>query len=360
MTEAVANGDQKPPTWQRRLLEPHIAEFLSAAVRPLNDQSQPNLQALAFALQDLKNIKLNIKLNGYALARQLAAELPVRTDLAPRFVGLASKCSTQADMTSDWVAYWLGQLGSPVLFHRKLWEYAYVLQHMWDHGILGPGKRALGFGCGQEPVPSLLAAMGVSTTITDLMPDAREAQNWSGSQQHTASRDSCFYPHIVDREAFDAHVALRYVDMRAIPADLTDFDCCWSICALEHLGSIQAGLDFIRNALSTLKPGGVAIHTTELNYLSEDQTVDNWPTVLFLRKHFEDLTARLTAEGHEVVPLDFNVGSDPLDLFVDLPPYPDAWSAYEASIFPPSMHLKLSIAGFASTCFGITVRRRAG
>jgi len=31
-----------------------------------------------------------------------------------------------------------------------------------------------------------------------------------------------------------------------LPADLTGFDFCWSICALEHLGTIAQGLDFIK------------------------------------------------------------------------------------------------------------------
>ena len=39
--------------------------------------------------------------------------------------------------------------------------------------------------------------------------------------------------------------AYREVDMRAIPTDLRGFDFAWSSCALEHLGSLGAGMAFV-------------------------------------------------------------------------------------------------------------------
>ncbi len=58
--------------------------------------------------------------------------------------------------------------------------------------------------------------------------------------------------------------------------------------------------------MRTLKPGGLAVHTTEFNFLDEEHTIDNWPTVLYQRAHFERLAEALRADGHRVAPLDFD------------------------------------------------------
>ena len=104
--------------------------------------------------------------------------------------------------------------------------------------------------------------------------------------------------------------------MTAIPADLAGFDFCWSLCAFEHLGSIEAGLRFVEASLAPLRPGGTAVHTTEFNINANGPTIDNWPTVLFQRRHMEALAARLAAQGHQVAPFDFDAGDKPLDRFV--------------------------------------------
>ena len=62
--------------------------------------------------------------------------------------------------------------------------------------------------------------------------------------------------------------------MNAIPADLGRFDLIWSSCALEHLGSPKAGLEFVVRTLELLKPGGVSVHTTEIELTLRDDTAD--------------------------------------------------------------------------------------
>jgi hypothetical protein len=88
-------------------------------------------------------------------------------------------------------------------------------------------------------------------------------------------------------------------------------------------------------------------------------TLDNWPTVLPQRRHFEALAAKLGKSGHVVATLDFDVGSSPLDRFIDIPPYPgDPGGKLERMGGQhANAHLKLAIDGFASTCFGLIVRR---
>lgn len=343
------------PTDRNQEINAQLEELL----RLLGPNAQPNLNALTLKLRDLHNLTLTVKFFGYELARELAAKLPPSLAQAPFAVGLQSKASTQADLESDWAAYWLAQLKVPRIFHRKLWELSFVLQALWERGMIGPGRRGLGFGCGHEPIPSYLAAQTVKLTVTDIEPEEARSKGWIDSDQHSTTIDSLFMPHLVDREIFDRQVTHRYLDMNAIPAEFTDYDFCWSICALEHLGSITNGLSFVRNSLSTLRAGGVAVHTTEFNFLDDNQTIDNWPTVLFQRQHFLSLAADLRREGHEVAELDFRVGDKPLDKFIDVPPFAHDLPQPIASEWKQSpAHLKISIDGFASTCFGLIIRKR--
>lgn len=342
----------------KAMLSAQLDALIADLLRPTDSLSRPQMTALRILLADISAIKLNLKMQGYELAEQLAKALPIPSGLEPRPVTLASKACTQADVESDWCACWLGRLHIPRIFHRKLWELSYVLQALWQNGHLAPGQKGLGFGCGTEPIPSLLASYGVDVVATDQPIEHQTSQGWSTSGQHTRSLDVLYRAYLVDRPTFDAHVSLSYVDMNAIPSELRGFDFCWSICALEHLGSIRAGLDFIEASLGTLRSGGTAVHTTEFNFLDDDRTVDNWPTVLFQRAHFRSLAEKLTAKGHRVAPLDFDVGQKPLDRFIDMPPYSNDWTDYQKSIWPKSPpHLKLSVDGFASTCFGLVIQK---
>ena len=326
-----------------------------------DSESHPNLNGLALRLRNVDNLALNIKFFGYELARRLAKELPPRTDLSAAYVGLKSKPSTQTDMESDWVAYWCSQLKTPVVFHRKLWELSYVLQALYDHGHIRKGARALGFGCGQEPIPSYLAAAGVMITVTDIPPDRMEAAGWAASGQHSASLEQAFREHLVSREQFERNVNFKFVDMNEIPESLRNYDFCWSVCALEHIGSIRAGLDFIANSIDTLRPGGLAVHTTEFNFSNDKETIDNWPTVLFQRKHFQQLAADLQSRGHSVAELDFDVGHKPLDRFIDLPPFSHDWPEQLRKEWSgDEAHIKISIDGFPATCFGLIVKKGHG
>ena len=331
--------------------------LLHLALPLLNGQSQPNASALMEILRDVRLANLNIKTLGYDLARQLAQALPIPQETAPRTVGLMSKPCTQEDIESDWVAHWCRELHVPVVFHRKLWELAYVLQAIFENGHMQPGAKGLGFGCGVEPLPSYLAHHGVAVTMTDLPPEQAHAAGWVSTNQHAALARQAHFPHLVSEEAFNELVTLRNVDMNAIPRDLAGYDFCWSICALEHLGTLERGMRFIENSLRTLRPGGIAVHTTELNINSEGGTIDNWPTVLFQRKHFETLAERLRAQGHKVAELNFQYGSKPMDRFIDLPPYHHDLPKDMAEWIGDAAHLKLGVDGFVCTCFGIVVEK---
>lgn len=223
-----------------------------------------------------------------------------------------------------------------------------------------PGHTGLGFGCGEEPIASYLASRGIKAIVSDLHPEQVAGKGWVETGQHASSLERAYHPNLVARDVFDENISHLYIDMNNIPHIEQKFDFCWSICAMEHLGSIEHGLNFVSNTLDTLKPGGISIHTTESNYSNAGPTIDNWPTVLFQKRHMEELKMRLKAKGHSVYGPDFDIGCSVLDKFIDLPPYalgedgllPEQWGADNQA-----GHIKLSIDGFPCTCFGIIVKK---
>ena len=119
-----------------------------------------------------------------------------------------------------------------------------------------------------------------------------ESQGWTKTGAHRLATQ-IRYPEIVDGDVFDANVSYRICDMSDIPEDLNGFDFNWSSCCFEHLGSLEAGMDFVINAVEkTLRPGGIAVHTTEFNLSSNEQTVEEGPTVIYRRRDIEELVRR--------------------------------------------------------------------
>jgi hypothetical protein len=134
--------------------------------------------------------------------------------------------------------------------------------------------------------------------------------------------------------------------MNAIPADIGRFDFAWSCCCYEHLGTLEAGMRFVAESVDKcLKPGGIAVHTTELNLSSNDKTVSEGGTVIYRKRDFEELVQRLRASGHDVQPFVIAPDSHYLDGFVDVPPYTE------------DPHLKIELEGYVTTSAGIVVRR---
>lgn len=77
-----------------------------------------------------------------------------------------STCST-ADFLNPEYEPLCRKLGIQPNFHRKDWERAFILHHALRTGAVGPGRRALGFAVGLEPLSSAFAAAGTNVTATD-------------------------------------------------------------------------------------------------------------------------------------------------------------------------------------------------
>jgi hypothetical protein len=230
----------------------------------------------------------------------------------------------------------------PLQLHRKLWEWAFIYERLSKTGVLRPGMRGLGFGVGIERLPSFFAGLGAHITATD----APIGKNWDRSNDVSDHRNRLFDPDMINRESFDDRVSFEYCDMNEIPGHLTDYDFCWSSCSFEHLGSLQHGMDFVVNSIErSLKVGGVACHTTELNLSSDDETIETGVTVLYRKKDLERLCRMLEERGHWVEPLRIEPGTLPPDYFVDVPPYPS------------NPHLKVLVGSYVTTSVGIVARR---
>jgi hypothetical protein len=262
----------------------------------------------------------------------------------PSLMEPVSQLCTVAQLREPAFASLCAELDLVPAEHRKLWEFCFVLAAMKAAWVMRPGARALGFGVGTEPLPALLARYGAMVTATDAPMDIIANQGWDTTGQHAAGLSALDRPNIIGADRLAELVEFRPVDMNAIPADLRGYDVCWSSCALEHLGSIRHGLDFIEASLETLKPGGYAIHTTELNLSSEEETVDVPGLCLFRKQDIEALAGRLVAAGHRLLPLNFHPGDGLTDAHIDLPPY-------------AMPHLKLQVGRFVTTSIGLIVQK---
>ena len=242
---------------------------------------------------------------------------------------------------------WATRLGEPWNPHRKLWEYCFICSALEERGMLAPGRRGLGFAVGTEPLPAVFAALGCTIVASDLPGDDSRVALWSPSAQWAEGLTALNARGHCEEQLFRERVSFRPVDMNAIPADLVGFDFTWSSCSFEHCGSIEQGLRFVREQMKCLVPGGVAVHTTELNLSSDTSTLEAGPTVIFRRSDIERLVGELRDAGHEVAPLDLWVGDHRIDAHVDRYPYEQ------------KEHLRLELGGFVTTSVALIVRRGA-
>src|SRR5271154_2917625 len=223
-----------------------------------------------------------------------------------------------------------------VMLHRKMWEWLFIAEALQERGMLAAGRTGLGFGVGQEPLVALFADAGCDVVATDQPHESAVATGWTDSAVEWAggAEDLNGFGLCAAAE-FEQRVAYRPVDMNAIPVDLHRFDFAWSSCALEHLGTLAAGMDFVVAQMECLRPGGVAVHTTEYLVSSDDVTVEAGGTVFYRQRDIQGLVERLRRAGHGV-DMDYSLGATPDDMHVDVPPYTD-------------VHLRTELAGYVTT-----------
>jgi len=269
--------------------------------------------------------------------------------IPPTFPGLVSQLCTVEQMDTPMYRRRCDDLKlTESIRHRKTWEFCYVMQALEEQiGMLsaGTGLRGLGFGVGKEQLSAAFAARGCEIVATDQARDSAERQGWVNTSQHAESLAELNELGLCPADIFKRRVTFREVDMNHIPNDLRDFDFCWSCCSLEHIGSIAQGNKFVLASVRCLKPGGVAVHTTEYNLTSNDRTVDHQDTVLFRKRDLLSLKDDLQRDGCSMLPLNLNPGIDPINHHVDIPPYQQ------------TPHLRLLLWSYTTTSVGYIIRR---
>lgn len=269
----------------------------------------------------------------------------VGTDPVPSFGSVISQACTASQFAEPGYARWCEAIREQPRLHRRQWEYCYTLQALDRAGLVGPGRRGVGFGATDTPLPAVLAAHGVAVLATQADPARARALGPAALGWPAEAAPELNSRQICPDHALQRLVTVGVIDPGATAPPGDGFDFCWSGGLCEHLGSIRAGLDFIEQAMAWIRPGGWAVHITEYNCTSDLETVQEGVTVLFRRQDIEALAQRLRGCGHEVQ-LTFNLGDSPVDRHVDLPP------------FCEDRHLKLKIGDFASTSFGLLIRKR--
>ncbi len=258
----------------------------------------------------------------------------------PTLSAVRSQLCTADQFDEPVYAEWCARLKQTPAHNRKQWEFVYICEALSQRGMLATGKRGLGFGVGKEPLPALFASLGCNIVATDLDPTAAASSDWIPSSQHAAQLSDLNELNICEPRLFSDRVTFRAEDMNQISADLVGFDFTWSACAFEHLGSIRHGLDFFLNSLKCLKPGGVAVHTTEFNLSSNFSTIEAHNLVLFRRFDIESLASKVRQLGCELVPVNYNPGDRAIDRHYDIPPYNNT-------------HLRIHLDRFIFTSIGL-------
>jgi hypothetical protein len=230
--------------------------------------------------------------------------------------------------------------------HRKLWEISNIASAINDVPV---PAAACGFGVGTEELPALFASWSIPTLATD-QESGEECDRLWGEGQWCRGRGS-LYREWCPQFLFDRCMSFRRVDMRAIPDDLGMFDFLWSCSSLEHLGSLEAGLTFLVESSRHLKPGGVAVHTTEFNLSSETETIESGWVVVYRRCDLETLPDRLATVGCTLDPIDWTLGDHEMDRLVD----PMTTGTCDGK----HVHLKLRLGAFDVTSILLVIRKPA-
>ena len=262
---------------------------------------------------------------------------------------LRSSLCRYEDFGSPWYREWTGRLKLPPSesVHRKDWEYCAIAQALHERGMLAPGRAGCGFAVGHEPLASAFAALGTRILATDQAPETA-GEIWTSTGQYAGSAESVYAPELIGRPDFDARVRFRVADMRELRLPWPEtFDFVWSSCSIEHLGSLEAGWRFVLEAMELVKPGGIAVHTTEFNLASDDETLTDGDCVIYRRRDVEELDRRLRAAACGLSRCDFVAGDDVNDINFDYPPYGHNGRP----------HISLLIKGHVATSLLLIVRK---
>ena len=265
---------------------------------------------------------------------------------------LTSALCTQATLDTAEFRRWVKEIRLSFKLHRKLWEHGFIAQALEERGFLKPGMRGLGFAVGTEPLTALFAKYGCEIVATDqgegvAVGAGAGAEAWAKSGEHAASLEQLNGWNLCPDDEFRRLVTFEPVDINHIPPHLTGFDFCWSAGSVEHIGNLELSMKALVNMTNCVRPGGVSVHTTEFNLLSDDLTLTEWVAVLYRRRDVTEAARMLREAGHRLVPVSGRVRTGPSDDEIDLVPYME------------DPHLRLDYYGFTITAIGLIIESGA-
>lgn len=240
--------------------------------------------------------------------------------------------------------------GNYIVFHRKIWEWCYIALILKELGYLAKGKKGLGFAVGKEPLPALFASYETEILATDLGWNSDIAKQWKKNNENAESSvENLFYSQLCDREIFDGNVVYADADMNDIPQVFqnNEYDFCWSSCAIEHVGSLHQSKEFLKKMINCIRPGGIAIHTTEFNLSSDIETIEHGGNVLWRKSDIEEIKQYFWQNGC-TMDVSYNRTDTFENNYVDMPPF-------EGEGKP--CHLNLVIDGYMSTSIALVIHK---
>jgi hypothetical protein len=157
------------------------------------------------------------------------------TNLRNDFGKRRSELCKAKDFTMKWYKRWCDLLSEKPNYHRKQWEYVYIMEALWERGCIANGKKGLVFAAVTEPLPAIFASFGCEILATDIFPEIGIEKDWNNGQlcfgvEQLNQRGLC------NQEVFKNNVTYMPVDMNEIPGTIVDYDFNWSSCSFEHLG----------------------------------------------------------------------------------------------------------------------------
>lgn len=234
-------------------------------------------------------------------------------------------------------------------YSRKEWEFEAITAVLEDFGMLESGKRGVGFAVGTEPLSAYFASRGCNILATDLSVAEDKAGLWTNTAQNAMGSSNALNMFgICDSDDFERLVSYRDVNMNEIPSDIRGFDFCWSSCAIEHIGGLIKSKTFLKKVLDVLKPGGISVHTTEINLNSNISTITDGYSVIFRRCDIEEICRWMNENGHKMY-VDFRRGNKPMDL---------RKCGYRKNVLDyPDFMLNCNIEGYESTSFIFIIQK---
>jgi hypothetical protein len=269
-------------------------------------------------------------------------------------------CNHEAFLTKDYEDF-CNLICEKKRIHRKQWEFYIIYKKILEHLINFDGKRGLGFAVGQEVLVPLFLKQNALLTVSDLDPNDPHSNAWINSSQHIVNGfEKYIESGYITKDLFLNNCKFEFINMNNIPRIFlnNEYDFIWSSCALEHLGSIHKGLNYILNSLKCLKKGGIAVHTTEFNFKSNDKTLETPGCVSYRKQDFDWLINEVQELGYYIEPINYNRADTVVNNHIDDFPYNGSSSAiffdlnnYEVL----KSHINLKIDGHCSTSIFIVI-----